>query len=198
MGPIRVKMASRMLINNHKLEAFFSKHVQLRQTKTREIVAKVIPIVEDIVRSMNKADGRFCAVPKKGGSFYQGLKVNRADEFDLSIVLMYTGPLEWLQCNVRGEMCFNFTEPGSPKWRIDGPPREIEHSDTPVIPPGDEYRPVYLPSPSNRLNFENLCFRKFLIPYYVNFRVKYLMSRSVDALRLTGNFIGNFIYIALR
>ena len=67
----------------------------MKAAETKTYIELVMPTVEAILKYVNKEDPRFSSEPAKIGSFWQKLKVTKADEFDFNVHLDYLGVWAW-------------------------------------------------------------------------------------------------------
>ena len=88
-------MGSYKLTENVEYNRYYHSVIQLRRENTKKVVEKVMPIIENILKEANRQDPRFSAEPVRMGSYYQGLKIKRADEFDLNVPLQGLGNYVW-------------------------------------------------------------------------------------------------------
>lgn len=81
-------MASAMVsLSNSVVDDYYRRKVEMSQKDVKKSVAVVGSIVNDLVTQISKQDARFQRSIFYTGSYYQGLKICRADEFDISIPL---------------------------------------------------------------------------------------------------------------
>ena len=83
------------MAQNADYNKYYNSKIILRRENTKRVVEKVMPIIEKIINEANSKDPRFSAQPKRIGSYYQGLKIKRADEFDLNIPLVGMENYSW-------------------------------------------------------------------------------------------------------
>ena len=86
-------------ITSEELEDYYRREVEIRKAGRRLAKAKVLCVVERIVREMHRQDDRFPEAltgDSYMGSSFQGLKVKRADEFDFDIPIQgLPAEFEW-------------------------------------------------------------------------------------------------------
>lgn len=66
----------------------------MRREETKRDTAKVLPLVEEILKYVHERDERFLTQTMNVGSYHTHLKVKRADEFDFNVVVD-VGKLSW-------------------------------------------------------------------------------------------------------
>ena len=85
--------SSHSTISNAVLNKYYTENVQMSREDTKKSVSIVMPIVNDILEKIHAKDKRFSAQPSCSGSYYQGLKVDRADEFDINMPILDIDPM---------------------------------------------------------------------------------------------------------
>ncbi|OWF38395.1 Protein mab-21-like 3 [Mizuhopecten yessoensis] len=81
-------------MDNNTLNRYCDKKVLMKGDETKRSVAKVLPLVDEILRYVNSRDRRFLIQPLKVGSYNTHLKVKKADEFDYNVIVD-VGKLVW-------------------------------------------------------------------------------------------------------
>ena len=177
---------------NKALNRYYADKVKMSKENTRQAKVAAIPIVRNIVGEIHRLDSRFSEQPHHEGSFYQGLKVGKADEFDMNVVLTGIGKLTW-------------NDFSSTTWRQyefnDGPlsedpcktfpyDREIVRAERlwyfPLMNKSLEYPPYgycFVRLERNKPN-EDLIFDGDLIPYLVKKKLKDLLATALTNLHL--------------
>jgi len=176
-------MASVMF--NTKLNKYFIDNVQMKRDETSRIVADVMPDIEDIVKCISDMDPRFGAEAQHIGSYYQGLKVKRADEFDLSIPLQFIGQLRWVSSV---PMRFGFDKPEYNYKTTLNQELSIVPSQNVLQHPGKEYITTNLSCSTAALKYQKLMFGQFLIPFLVKLQMKVLLHKALSELQLRGTY----------
>jgi len=174
---------------NDKLNKYFNEHVTLSRTEATGIVDDVMTDVGNVIKRINELDPLYGSKAQQVGSFYQGLKVKRADEFDLSIPLENIGQLCWAYSKPRYSG-FNLPtlEDMTPTMRQD---LEIIRKLRPLPEPTRGYLSVSMSNDSipghiyhNQTNV--LMFDEYLIPFLVKRRLKDLVHKALKDLQLGG------------
>ena len=70
---------------NHLMYKYLNDNVKLSREKTTVVVTLVTEKIQTIVKYIHKQDKRFQSEVQCTGSYYQGLKVKTADEFDFNV-----------------------------------------------------------------------------------------------------------------
>ena len=92
----RPPQAAARLPQTKDYNRYFNKVLTLKREDTKEVVKKVMPILEAILKEVHQQDPRFSSEPIKVGSYPQKLKIKRADEFDLNVpILFYNRHMTW-------------------------------------------------------------------------------------------------------
>ena len=78
-------MGGKTTISNDDLNHYYEMNVKMDRGKTKKSISIAMPIIDDLVKRINGMDERFSSQPVCTGSYYQGLKVAEADEFDINI-----------------------------------------------------------------------------------------------------------------
>ncbi|XP_070575174.1 cyclic GMP-AMP synthase-like receptor 1 isoform X1 [Ptychodera flava] len=105
------------------LNRFYDQKVQLKGNEMTETLQEILPILRNIMDYVSKRDPRFTNELIPSGSYYEGLKVSKPDEFDFMVPLNIKKPY-----HVNGQ-------------HIDHPPRGYCFLDKPV---GDVWDESYL------------------------------------------------------
>ncbi len=77
------------------LRKYYANEVKLKTEETKQYIDALMPNVERILKYVNKEDPRFSREPGKVGSFWQKLKVTKADEFDFNVQIKDLGSWVW-------------------------------------------------------------------------------------------------------
>ena len=173
-------MASVML--NTKLNRYFADSVQMSRNETSRIVAEVMPDIEDIVKCISDLDPRFGCEVRRIGSYYQGLKVKQADEFDLSIPLQYLAPLQWA---TSAPCMFGFNDPSYNYSCTMNQELKIVPANTALQRPGKQHNPLSISGPAAS-KYNELMFDTFLIPFLVKLKMKAMLFQALSQLQLRG------------
>ena len=80
-------------LDTYSLNGFYEQRVKMKREEVKKSVAIVMPIIHDVLSYVHKQDPRFRIEPLNGGSYYQHLKITRADEFDYNVVFDIERPV---------------------------------------------------------------------------------------------------------
>lgn len=166
-------MASLML--NDRLNKFFADEVQLSRDVSRLVVAKVIPEVGEILSKVNSCDPRFKKNPDTVGSYYQGLKVEKADEFDFSVPFDIGTKLQWSE---NKPLMFGFNDPSQNDEATMNESLCVVPSSSPLPHPGPGYVSVQLTNAMH--NLREFQFSSFLIPFLVKRKFRQLLFQILN------------------
>ena len=83
------------LPDNAAYDRYYHRVIELRRENTKKVVQEVMPIIQKILKEANSQDPRFSSAPIPMGSYYQGLKIKKADEFDMNVPLKGLGNYDW-------------------------------------------------------------------------------------------------------
>ena len=158
------------------LNHFYTNEVQLRRAEIKKAVDITLPIIDEILKDINQRDPRFSRQRECVGSYWQGLKVERADEFDVSVPLNISDKFVWGE----RKQCYYDVDPNDST--------KVIRSDVPLPPPPTGYvRPQYT-STSDPMwrNATDMIFDDHLIPMYVKNTFKKLLIGAVRNLHLRG------------
>ncbi len=78
------------------LRKYHANRVKMKTEETKQYIDAFMPNVERILTYVNKEDPRFSSEPGNVGSFWQKLKVTKADEFDFNVQIEDLGTWEWV------------------------------------------------------------------------------------------------------
>lgn len=166
-------MASYML--NDRLNSFFADEVQLSRDESRCVVAKVLPEVKEVLSKVNGCEPRFKKNPDTVGSYYQGLKVEKADEFDFSVPFDIGTKLQWSN---NKPMYFGFNDPSQNDETTMNESLSIIPSSSPLQRPGPGYISVQLTNSMH--NLQEFRFSDFLIPFFVKLKFRQLLFQVLN------------------
>ena len=79
------------------LNHYFKNEVRLRKENIQKSLKITIRIVNRILEYINELDPRFSHERVGVGSYWQGLKVEKPDEFDISVPLNFPDGHEWVE-----------------------------------------------------------------------------------------------------
>ncbi|XP_013403868.1 protein mab-21-like 3 [Lingula anatina] len=175
-----------MSFKNEVLETYFRNHVQMKCDETKKSVGIVMPVIDKILREIKKKDSRFTVQPVYAGSHWQNLKVERADEFDVSVILSLPETSSRCSDPLR---CFGFDRD------VDDPLKSIPYDlqiirgprSLPSPPPGyccwklQENESPPMPSWSN---LTNMTFDGYLVPFLVKKQFHGLLNEAIRDLNL--------------
>jgi len=191
--------------DNAELQRYFETEVVPQKEETRRIIVALKPDLEKLFLFINDRDLRLYQQVAHVGSFYQGLKVRRSDEFDYTLFVDISGP--WSVVHGSGSVYYGFKGCDSdlehrahtlPQDRGDGVPtnlhitmnekRELEKKRRPLVYPGVGYFTVK-PSQEQLKVFRDMSYAEHLVPWLVKLKLKRAL---MEALELHNYFEGKF------
>ena len=159
---------SNVMITNTDLNRYYADNVQMSRGNTKKSISIVMPVINDVLKKINRQDPRFSGQPLCTGSYYQGLKVDRADEFDINVPILGVDvdEMEW---GDYPDLYFKV---------IDG---AIRRTDVPHPPPPTGYCNVDFDNPSFPIWRDNdMRFDDVLVPFLVRKHFKELFKQARD------------------
>lgn len=89
----------------------YDERVKLGREKRSRVLEVIRPLIEEITNGIaTSSQGIFDRTPIKVGSYYQGLKTDRTDEFDLNIPIKKIGNFVWCYDNSPGFITYGFQD----------------------------------------------------------------------------------------
>ena len=85
-----------------RLNSYYRENVQLDPEESKRATAEVMGKMGKLIPLLNKEDNRFSWEAVLVGSTSQGLKVNRADEWDLNLKVKLEGNFGWIWKTTNG------------------------------------------------------------------------------------------------
>ena len=169
-------------------EKYFREQVQMKREMTKKAIAKVGPILDQLTAEMNRLDKR---IPRKlegdarVGSYYAGLKIKRADEFDFSVPIQ----ADWGKMVWTGEedRYFQLTPNVDQKFETLPDQVRVVQSNTPLPQPETGYMSVQhhtVASDWAKRDKLQLTFNGYIIPFMVKLRFKAVLKKAIDNLGL--------------
>ena len=70
---------------NRLLNQYFAKYVQLRKLDIDRVFPKVTEFIELLLQECHRLDDDICVTVIHVGSYWQGLKVDKPDEYDINV-----------------------------------------------------------------------------------------------------------------
>ena len=158
------------------LNYFYTNEVQLRRAEIKKAVEITLPIIDEILKDINQRDPRFSRQRVCVGSYWAGLKVEKADEFDVSVPLNISDKFVWTE----SKDCYYKVDPNDST--------KVVRSGVPLPPSPTGYSRTQYSSPSDPLwkNAKDMIFDDYLIPMYVRNTFKKLLREAVRNLDLRG------------
>lgn len=165
---------------NSVINNYYHEKVEMCRREVKKTIEIVNPIVEKLITAIHERDPRFQRCTINTGSYYQGLKVSRADEFDFSVPLYVPERFVWSSYTPR---YYGFNR------QVDDPSRTLPddvrviRSGTPLPRPPTGSNFVIYSNPRNppwNTNKKDMCMDDDIIPFLVKKRFKDLL---VDAIR---------------
>lgn len=89
-------------------DRYYHERVKMAREDTKRTVDVVIPVIRELLRRINDLDPRFSAQLKPHGSYFQNLKVEKADEFDIGVELVDLGIVT---CDQESTRNYNLNSP---------------------------------------------------------------------------------------
>lgn len=193
---------------NAPLRRYYEKEVALSRRETKGYVETFMPNVMKILDYVNKKDQRFCKEPLRVGSYWRGLKVSKADEFDFDIPLAKIEICSWTGTGDREEKRyygFNQSVIVNSQMNVYAKPPErhvqvipdklqtfpddleVVSTKLPLPPPPDGYQffqrgetfPMWM-------NSSDLVRDGDIVPYLVRRKLKELLIKALRDLNLQG------------
>jgi len=75
-----------------ELDQYFTDKVDPNRAETQRVIDALMPDLDTLFECIKAEDWRLCKEVVKIGSYYQGLKIQRSDEFDYSVCLNVSIP----------------------------------------------------------------------------------------------------------
>lgn len=175
---------------NTELNRFFADEVQLARSTSKCVVAKVLPQIHDILQAVHDKDGHYRQSATSVGSYYQGLKVEKADEFDFSIPFHIGTKLQWAAGK---PMYFGFNDPSQNDVATARQDLQVVSTNVPLQNPGPGYVSVALTdSHGNNQNLRDFMFQGFLIPFLVKMKFRALLFNVLNNNGKSRGWCANF------
>lgn len=170
-------------INNYDLCCYYHDNVEIRNTARQASIDTVMPKVTSILQYVHEQDPRFSDEPLEQGSYWQGLKVDRPDEFDLAVPLCEVDELQWCASKLR---YYDFNRDTKDKLTTIPEDLEVVYMDVPLPEPSEGFYCITLESPESDIwaNSDDMFFDDDLIPFLVRKRFKKLLIEAVRKLKL--------------
>ncbi|XP_064608085.1 protein mab-21-like 3 [Liolophura sinensis] len=169
---------------NRLLNVYFEKAVKIRSDENDQVIQVVHETVDNILKAVNKADPRF-ARPNEAkyvGSYYQGLKVKRPDEFDITVPMTQIPNPVWTS-HRRRYYGFNRTVPESQTTVPNDLTVVRKDFPLPLPPPGQMFLSLRNDHRTSRQH-KDLMFDDDLIPFLVRRMFKRLVTDAIKDLGL--------------
>ena len=164
------------MISNTDLNYYYENNVKMSRENTKESIAIVMPVINQVLKRINQQDKRFSGQPACTGSYYQGLKVNRADEFDINIPIQGVDDMAWGQ---REKMHFEVFN------------SKIRSTNVPYPPPSLGYCSVRFSNPSLPIWMDKVMrYDDMLVPFLVRQNFKELFQRARAQTDVEGKVTG--------
>ncbi len=168
-----------------ELAKYHANEVKMKTAETEKYIEAFMPNVERILKYVNKHDPRFSSEPGKVGSFWQKLKVTKADEFDFNVQIEDLGSWVWGKNDPR---YYGFNRPILKDQ--DTVPDDLDVVSTTVplpsapkgytfLPRGGGYRPIW-----ERSN--DLVRIGDVVPFLVRRQLTRLVKQAIRDLELRG------------
>ena len=177
------------------LNSYFHENVQLSQIDAEKRRDIAFPNVEKILAYINDRDPRFGKVPSRVGSYWQGLKVKKADEFDYSVILEGLDNFHLINS---GPRYYNFNKPIDPDHQTIPQDLDVVITSVPLPSPPKGYHyvsdsPNSLSSIKGWTDISDLTRRSGpnkvdFIPFLVRRRLKQLLTEAKRDLNLRGKY----------
>ena len=173
---------------NGDLNKFFTEKVQMKREVTQKAIAKVEPILNQLLCEMNRMDQR---IPKKldgdarVGSYYAGLKIKQADEFDFSVPIQ--GPYGKGMWTSDEPRLFQFNRDIDDKFDTLPDNVQVTRSNSPLPPPETGFMAVRHQTVAQhwrQMGGISLTFQDYIIPYMVKLWFKVILKKAIDKLGL--------------
>lgn len=166
-------MASYMM--NEQLNRFFADEVQLTRDTSKCVVAKVLPKIHEILQAVHEKDVHYKQNATSVGSYYQGLKVEKADEFDFSIPFHIGTKLTWVPAGKQQH--FGFNDPSQNDEATTRQDLRVVPASTALQNPGPGYISVTLTDSVHRSsqNLQEFMFQEYVIPFLVKMKFRALL-----------------------
>lgn len=163
---------------NAELNKFFTDEVQLARNTSKCVVAKVLPKIQEILQAVHDKDGHYRQSATAVGSYYQGLKVEKADEFDFSIPFHIGAKLQWATGK---QLYYGFNDPSQNDVATTRQDLFVVPTKVPLQHPGPGYVGVELPDSSrNSQNLGEFMFQGYLIPFLVKMKFRALLFNVLN------------------
>lgn len=192
--------------DNSELQRYFEAEVVPQKEETKRIISVLKPDLDKLFQFIDERDPRLYLQVSHVGSYYQGLKVRRSDEFDYTLFIDISFS-DWHVTRGSGGVYYGFKGCDSeleykahtlPQDRGDGVPTnlhitmneklEIEKKRRPLVNPGVGYFPM-LSSHDELKAFHDMSFDGHLVPWLVKLKLKRILK---EALELPSYFKGKF------
>jgi len=193
--------------DNSDLQNYFEDEVVPKKEETRRIISVLKADLEVLFSWIKYREPRLYQQVAHVGSYYQGLKVRRSDEFDYSLFIDISGP--WSVCPEFG-VYYGFKGCNSdlehkahtiPQDRGDGVDTnlhitmnkklELEEKNRPLVSPGIGYFTVKL-SPRDEDDFSDMSYCGDLVPRYVKMKLKEVLMELLEEHGFPSDFQGEF------
>ena len=181
--------------DNTELQRYFEAKVVPQQEETRRIISVLKPDLEKLFQCINKRDPRLYQQVSHVGSYYQGLKVRRSDEFDYTLFIDIKQ--QWCVVHEFDGVYYGFKGCDSELEhkahtisldRGDGVPTnlhktmnekmQIEQKGRPLVHPGEGYYTASL-SEENLKVFHDMSFDGDLVPWFVKMKLKQVLTETL-------------------
>ncbi|XP_064609855.1 protein mab-21-like 3 [Liolophura sinensis] len=168
---------------NRLLNVYFEDKVKIRRNETKQVTEVVQEIVDNILKAVNNVDPRFARPneTKHVGSYYQGLKVKRSDEFDITVPMTSVPTLVWGSYTDR---YYGFNRPVPESQTTVPNDLTVVRKDVPLPLPPTGQMVVSLKNDICGRQHADLMFDGDLIPFYVRRLFKRLVTDAIRDLGL--------------
>jgi len=113
--------------SNEELQRFFDAEVAPDKKETKRIIEILKPEIEKLFEFIKKHDARLCQQVAHVGSFYQGLKVRRSDEFDYTLCIDIPRDVVSSEFSTNATHCRVQTGHGKIKYGFRGYDSDMHH-----------------------------------------------------------------------
>lgn len=180
-------------MDNNAFEKFYKETVEVKMAATRQAMARVGPIVDEIVRKMHKLDERFplnLERSPENDSYYQGLKAKKQDEFVFIIPIQGVYNRQMLNGRTVLKRYFRFDRPVDERFNELPEDVVVEKSDVALTRPDIGFMPVRDLRLAEEWNETDKEFRMnydgYVIPYLVKLWFKRVLRKVVEEFPVTG------------
>ena len=168
------------------LGKYHANEVKMKTAETEKYIEAFMPNVERILKYVNQNDRRFSSEPGKVGSFWQKLKVTKADEFDFNVQVEDLGSWVWGKNDPR---YYGFNRPIPQD--LDTVPADLDVVPTTValppapkgytfLPRGNGYKAIWERASHDLVRVGDV------VPFLVRRQLKQLVTQAIRDLELRG------------